>query len=182
MYSAHHRFTAANGEAWQAYIQWSGRTQAREIITVDGLLCAPVIDALTTADWDHNIHADNRVYFFTDYAYLRDRIQFDPAKHNILELTQEPEQHVSPTQQFDFCGYDIVDADNSISVLLNCGSFPDIFAPTETNQFGLLDTLDRAQAIAAQIRRANPGEPHCQNCRVWGISRYVPVDGCVGPP
>ena len=172
LYSAQERFTK-NDDAWHGYIEWSGRTSATEIITLDYMLCSFVIDELIDEDWQHNIHADNMVYFFSEYKYLLKRISFDPAKHNILELTQSPDSNVVPTESFHFCGYDIMDSDDSISVLLNCGSFPDIFSPGDTSVFGLLDKLDEANRIAHDIRTANPDEHHCQDCRVWGIARYA---------
>ena len=171
-YSAQERFTAAN-PGWQKYIDWSGRNSAVEIITFDGMLCSPLIDELTDEDWQHNIRADNMAYFFSEYVYLLTRISFDPAKHNILELTQRPDCNVVPTDSFQFCGYDIMDSDDSISVLLNCGEFPNIFSPADTNSFGLLDKLDDANRIADNIRTANPDEHHCRDCRVWGIARYA---------
>lgn len=172
IYSAHERFTATNA-GWRKYIAWSGRTSAIEIVTFDGLLCSSLIDELTDEDWQHNIHADNMVYFFSEYEYLLKRISFDPAKHNVLEITQRPDCNVVPTDSFQFCGYDIMDSNDSISVLLNCGAFPDIFSPSDTNSFGLLDKLDDANRIANNIRKANPDEHHCRDCRVWGIARYV---------
>ena len=172
IYSAQERFTV-NDDSWQSYIEWSGRTSATEIITFDGMLCSSAIDALIDEDWQHNIHADNMVYFFSDYEYLLKRIRFDAAKHNILELTKQPDSNVMPTESFRFCGYDIMDSDDSISVLLNCGPFPDIFSANDTNLFGLIDKLDDAKHIANNIRLANPDEHHCQDCRVWSIARYI---------
>jgi len=172
IYSAQERFTP-NDDSWQSYIEWSGRTNTTEIVTCDGMLCASVIDELTDEDWQHNIHADNMVYFFSSYKYLLTRISFDVGKHNILELTKRPDLDVVASDLFQFCGYDIMDSDDSISVLLNCGSFPDIFSPSDTNAFGLLDKLDDANRIADNIRASNPDEHHCQDCRVWGIARYA---------
>ena len=172
IYSAQERLTASDA-AWQKYIDWSGRTSAIEIVTFDGMLCSSAIDELIDEDWQHNIHADNMVYFFSEYEYLLKRISFDPAKHNILELTQRPDCNAVPTECFNFCGYDIMDSDDSISVLLNCGEFPGIFSPGDTNSLGLLDKLDDANRIANNIRMANPGEHHCKDCRVWGIARYA---------
>ena len=171
IYSAQERFTPSD-ESWAKYIEWSGRTSATEIITFDGMLCSSVIDDLTDEDWQHNIQADNMVYFFAGYDYLIKRICFDARKHNILELTKCPDAHVKPTDSFVFCGYDIMDSDDSISVLLNCGSFPDIFSPEQTNLFGLIDNLDHANRIAENIRIGNPDEHHCRDCRVWGIAKY----------
>jgi len=79
--------------------------------------------------------------FFSGYQHLPERISFDPANHNILALTQRPACNVSPAESFQFCGYDIIDSDDSLSVLSNCGAFPDIFSPDDTNSLRLLDQL-----------------------------------------
>ena len=169
IYSAHERFTPKK-DSWQSYIKWSDRTRATEIITFDDMLCSFLIDDKNDEDW---LYATDNYQFFSSYEYLLKRIQFDDDKHNILELTKQPDSNLTPTKSFRFCGYDIMDSADSISVLLNCGSFPDIFLPRDTNLFGLLDKLEDANRIAKSLRLAYPDEYHCQDCRVWGIARYV---------
>jgi len=171
IYSAQKRF-AEGHESWKKYIQWSGQSAVKEIVTFDRMLCEPVIEDLIDEDWLHNIHADNMTYFFSEFSYLLKRIEFDSVLHSILELTKRPDSDVVPTESFQFCGYDIMDSDDSISVLLNCGPFPDMFSSDNTNSFGLVEKLDDANRIAENIRAANPDEYHCRDCRVWGIARY----------
>ena len=171
-YSVQERFTPTS-EGWVNCIEWSGRANACEIITFDGMLCPSPIDDLTAEDWSHNLHTDNSYHLFRDYKYLLGRIDFDICTHNVLELTAQPQIGVIPSPSFQFCGYDIMDSDDSVSVLLNCGAFPDIFSPLNTNSFGLVPGLDEALRIANDIREANPDEHHCRKCRVWGISRYI---------
>ena len=172
IYSAFERFTPAD-ESWDDYIAWSGRSHATEIITTDAMLCSPAIAELTAEDWQHNLESDGLLHLFSDYEYLLNRIKFDATIHNIFELTKRPDSPLMPSASFLPCGYDILDTDDSISVLLNCGSFPGVFSPNETNTFGLIDELARAQEIAEDLRKANPTSHHCKDCRVWGISRYT---------
>jgi hypothetical protein len=172
-FAAHFRFGPTSGEAWGKYIQWSGLRHISELVSTDTMLCPPVIDELVDADWQHNIHADNKIYRFHDCAYLKKRINYDSARHNILAIIERP---VSPTVAeggFQFCGYDILDSYDSISVLTNCGGFPDIFAASEINRFGLLDDLVRANKIAATLRDKHQADPHCCDCRVWSLCRYI---------
>jgi len=51
IYSAVKRFDPACGERWREYIDWSGLTQLREVVSLDGLLCPTVIEELTDEDW-----------------------------------------------------------------------------------------------------------------------------------
>lgn len=173
VYTIRSRFTTASGDTWRRFVQWSGRQHAEEIVSLDESLCPPIITELTEEDWRHNIHADNMVYFFADYDYLLTREPFDSRIDNLLELTKSPDQQPAPTNGFAFCGYDIVDAHGSISVLLNCGSFEGVFSPEATNAFGLIDQFGRAAQIAQTIRETHPADPHCCDCRVWAIARYV---------
>jgi hypothetical protein len=41
---------------------------------------------------------------------------------------------------FTFIGYDLLDKDNTISALSNCGGFDETFSPLDLNEFGLLST------------------------------------------
>jgi hypothetical protein len=173
MLAAHQRFGPWCGERWADYIQWSGFQHIRELVSTDHMLCPAVLDELIDADWDYNIHADFKTYFFHDVEYLKRRITFDPARHNILSLIERPSSPTVADHNFEFCGYDILDSFDSVSVLTNCGAFPDVFDASEVNQYGLLDDFSRSLEIAAQLRKAEPDDPHCGNCRVWSLCRYI---------
>jgi hypothetical protein len=172
-YAAHKRFGPSRGDDWVQYIEWSGLSHIRELVSTDTMLCPTVIDHLIDEDWKHNVHADNRVFRFTDPLYLKHRIDYDPLQHNILGIVEQPSRCESVDGNFEICGYDILDSYESISVLTNCGGFPDIFAPSEINDFGLLPDLEIANGIAARIRSTHPEDSHCEDCRVWMISRYT---------
>lgn len=171
IFAAYQRFDPQCGDSWASYIEWSGLHHVREIISTDPMLCPSLIDTLIDDDWNFNIHADNRCYFFSDADYLKRRIKYDSSRHNILALSEQPTQIPEMINGFEFCGYDILDSFDSISVLLNCGGFPTIFATDDHNEFGLVDDLDHATKIAKTIRETNSEEPHCKDCRVWGIAR-----------
>lgn len=173
MFTAYQRFGPWNGESWNNYIEWSGFHHIRELVSTDQMLCPAILDKLNDTDWQYNIHADNKVYFFHDIEYLKRRIIFDPSRHNILSITERPNSPIVADVDFEFCGYDILDSDDSISVLTNCGAFPGVFEPSEVNKYGLLDDLSRSLEIAAHIRKAKPEDPHCGDCRVWALCRYV---------
>ena len=167
------KFDPSCGNSWSSYIEWSGFRHIQEIVSSDIILCPSLIDTLIDEDWNFNVHADNRLHFFYDYEYLKRRIGYDSSRHNILSLTERPTHIPTPIDGFTLCGYDILDSDNSISVLLNCGTFPSIYTAHDLNQLGLVDDLDRATKIAETIRDNHPDDHHCRDCHVFGIARYA---------
>ena len=173
MFGAHQRFNASCGDSWKNYLKWSGYHQITELVSTDSILCPAVIQNLVETDWEHNVKEDYKVFFFRDFEYLRERIKYDPKLHNLLAINERPTSTPESIKSFEFCGYDILDSYDSISVLTNCGGFPSIFAPSEVNHFGLLDDLNRAEEIATAIRVANPEETHCCDCRIWSLARYI---------
>jgi hypothetical protein len=173
MFGAHKRFDPSCGESWTSYIEWSGFQHINELVSTDEILCPSVLDELIDEDWHHNIHADFKIFFFRDFEYLKRRIDFDPARHNILSIIERPDSAIKADAGFEYCGYDILDSYDSVSVLTNCGGFPGIFKASDVNQYGLLDDLSRALVIAAQLREAEPDDPHCGDCRVWSLCRFV---------
>ena len=173
IFSAHMRFDPSCGERWTSYIQWSGYHQLSELVSIDDMLCPRILEELIDDDWQFNIHADFKTYFFTDVEYLKRRIGYDPARHNLLSLVERPDVPTVPQTNFELCGYDILDSYDDVSVLTNCGGFPSIFDASEVNHYGLLDSLTRALDVAAKLRDAEPNDPHCGDCRVWSICRYA---------
>ncbi len=173
IFAACQKFDARSGDSWLRYIDRSGFIHIDEIVSVDTMLCPSLIDELVDDDWKYNIHADFRAFFFYNYNYLKRRVKYDSSRHNILALTEQPTANVSPLDGFTFCGYDILDGYDSISVLTNCGEHPSIFSAADINRFGLINDLDRVTDIAEKIRGTNPDDDHCCDCRVWGLARYV---------
>lgn len=176
-YTARQRFSPHNTqpESWHGYQTFSGFQHIEELVSADAILCADLIEELVDEDWQYNVHADGRVTWFTDLAYLLHRIDFDPTLHNLLALSEDPHATPSPPDGFMHCGYDILDSDDAVSVLTNCGQFPSIFAPSLVNCYGLVPELAVAEQIAETIRSAFPDDYHCLDCHVWEIARYQPA-------
>ena len=173
IFTARQRLTPSNRKDWDGYIKFSGFTHVIEIVTLDSLLCPDLIEDLIDEDWSHNVQADFRVTWFTDVAYLRQRIHWRVGQDQLLAILEHPTCLHQVPQKFELCGFDIVDDEDGNSVLTNCGQFPGIFSPADVNDLGLLSDLEQANNIAAQIRASFPDEPHCCNCRVWQIARDV---------
>jgi hypothetical protein len=58
VYSAVKRFDPAWGDNWTKFVAWSGLTQLREVVSLDGILCPTVFQDLTAEDWRHNVQWD----------------------------------------------------------------------------------------------------------------------------
>ncbi len=172
VFTARQRFTQSQC-GWHSYLKFSGFTHITEVVTLDSSLCPDLIAQPITADWSHNLQADGRITWFSNLAYLRQRITWHTGQTQILAILEQP-THIHPLPPaFKFCGFDILDDHDGNSVLTNCGPFPGIFSPSDVNTWGLLSDLDQANTIAAKIRTHFPDEPHCHNCRVWQIARDV---------
>lgn len=161
-------------DGWRKFIEWSGLTQLKEVVGLDSSLCASVIGSLVDEDWSYNDHPDQFYFgdFFTDLNYLLRR-QKTTTGIQILavlkEPTVEPFAHFED-EQFDFCGYELIEDETRTSALTNCGGFPESFNNAELSDLGLLTKLDRAKTIQKLLKTNNPEEPHA-DCSLWAIWR-----------
>ena len=171
LYTARERFTPATADRWADYIAWIGFAHIQELVSLDYMLCADLIDELIDADWSHNVQADFRTTWFHDVDYLRQRCPWRIGRDQIIAMIEQPLVEHPPPPGFTACGFDILDSDDSISVLTNCGPFPGIIDPNAVNNWGLVPTLATANSIAERIRTEFPEESHCGDCRVWQVSR-----------
>jgi hypothetical protein len=136
VYSTVKRFDPGCGEAWQKFIDWSGLTQPREVISLDGILCPTVFQDLTTEDWQHNVQEDFKINLFHDLNYLVRRVAGN-VQVNVLALIQNPtddEVCSFSDHRFRFRGFDLVELQTGISALVNCGGFPKAFSPADLSE------------------------------------------------
>ena len=97
------------------------------------------------------------------------------ALRNILGLYRNPQTHNGAPPgpgHFSFLGYDLIEEMTQVSALTNCGGFPDLFANTELNQYGLIPSFPRASEIRSRLRTHHPDEPHA-NCEMYAIWRML---------
>ncbi len=173
LYTALERFDASS-PSWSEYIQWSGLTQLREVVSLDGSLCPSAIGELTAEDWNHNVHEDFKTDLFVDLDHVFRRV--DATAVNVLALVEEPtaaEVSAFDDGRFVFCGFDLVDRRGGISALTNCGGFDDVFARAELSELGLLRGHGRANDVRDALASEHPDEPHA-NCAIWAIWRWRP--------
>jgi hypothetical protein len=155
---------------WDRYIAWSGLTQLREVVSLDGGLCPTVIKEILPEDWNEIVNEDFMLDYFISLDYLLQRAGSIEGR-NLLCLFKNPDTHPSPpNSRFQFEGYDLVDVMGGVSALTNCGGFSDAFENRELNTVGLVGDLGRAQAIQQALKTHYPSHSHA-TCDVWAIFR-----------
>lgn len=171
IYSAVKRFDPACGERWREFIDWSGLTQLREVVSLDIILCPNVIQDLTDEDWQHNVQESFMLTLFHDLSYLVRRVG-EEGQVNILALLQNPtEEEVQSfsDRRFELRGFDLVELQTGISAVANnCGGFDKVFARSSLSECGLLTDYAHALRVQKRLREEYPDEPHA-HCDLWAI-------------
>ncbi|MCB9784559.1 MAG: hypothetical protein H6751_16460 [Candidatus Omnitrophica bacterium] len=172
VFTAVQRLSPADPKKWESYLTWAGISDVEEMISFDEVLCPEVLGELQEDDWKHNVQEDGKVFFFDDLDYLIERVKnWDDI--NLLRLVENPEvgESVAPKDQFDFCGFDLMDPYHSISVFSNCGGWPGFIAKAGSNRFGLIEDLESAQRLKDLWNEEHPDPGHSP-CTVWEIWRF----------
>ena len=165
------QFGPKDGSRWHKYIEWSGLTQLTEVVSLDPILCPPLLTELKDEYWPNIVNEDFMLNYFVNLDFLKREIA-SVARRNLLCLYRNPSDDSArpPNDAFQFLGYDLVDVENSASALTNCGGFPDVFTNSEVSPVGLLPDFKRAQQVQQLLRSRYPEEPHA-NCHLWAIFR-----------
>lgn len=166
------KFGPDSDQAWQEYIAWSGLSHLTEVVSLDILLCAPVVDELIAEDWNYNVQEDYLTEYFRDLDYLLRRLDSLDGIH-ILAVLLNPEsdaRHLFTDARFEFLGYDLIERTTSISALTNCGGFEHAFANEDLSPVGLLAAYDDARNVQNLLKIHYPDESH-SDCDLWAIWR-----------
>lgn len=172
LYIATAKFGPWNGVNWNEYIQWSGLTQLKELVSLDGTLCGSVLPVTKDEYWPHIYNEDYMLDYFTDLPFLLGEVH-EIIEKNILCVFRNPKSHPVPpseTLQFEFLGYDLVDIQGGVSALSNCGGFPLAFSAEELNEYGLLTSHERAAMVQNSLETLYPEELHAK-CHLWAVFR-----------
>jgi hypothetical protein len=179
-YIATQPLTPGQGDAWDKYIAWSGLTHLQEVVSLDGILCPTLLPDIQPDYWPHIVNEDFMLNYFLDFEFLLGKVAAYRQK-NLLCVFRNPARRPAPPPNadfefpdFEFLGYDLVDVQNSVSALTNCGGFPDVFCNSELSTCGLLLDLDRALEVQRMLRSFHPDEPHA-DCHVWAIFRALGI-------
>jgi hypothetical protein len=174
-YIATEQFGPQRGQAWHDYVAWSQLPQLTELVTLDHVLCPPIIDPPAPEDWAHNVNADFLIAFFVSLDHVLRRVG-GRSNMNVLAVMREPSAADCAGFQvpgFTMTGFDLVEKPGlGISALTNCGGFPLAFANSALTNNGLLPTLALARAAQKKLREHYPAEPHA-DCHVWAIWRLA---------
>lgn len=162
-----------DGMSWDKYIEWSRLTHLKELVSLDGMLNEILVkpDYNDVDDWNY-IHVVElyQTGFFTTLDYVFKRLN-KKGKFNLLTVVLEPDNECNKinVDGYEFIGYDLLDQDFSISALSNCGGFDETFLPTDLNDKGLIDKLEKAYHIKKQLFENNPDEHHADTnvIAVW---------------
>ncbi|MEO1405968.1 MAG: hypothetical protein AAFV54_05700 [Pseudomonadota bacterium] len=174
LYILTHRFGPWHGKRWNDFVNWSGLTQITEIVSLDGLLCAPVLSEVKDNYWPYILNEDFMLDYFTDLDFMLRQVS-DTNDKNVLCVFRNPTSHPTPPRgvlKFDFVGYDLIDRQTSISALSNCGGFPKAFSDDELNEFGLLDAREAGLKVQASLVEHYPNESHA-DCNLWALFRSL---------
>ena len=174
LYIVTKRFTPNRGEEWTRYVVWSGLHQLREVVSLDSMLCPPVVKEIVADDWPYIVNQDFMTQYFRDLNYLLRRVG-DLQNRSLLCLFQNPDsQPELPATEFDFIfeGYDVIDIHGDVSALTNCGGFPEVFSNDELTEHGLLESLERANQVKRKLAEQYVGQARSH---VWGLYRVQPI-------
>ncbi|MGA3284013.1 MAG: hypothetical protein ABSD57_06110 [Verrucomicrobiota bacterium] len=174
-YTAIERFDPNNGERWVGYTRWLGRTDLKRVVTLDSLLCPPVVHVESGDDWEFVAKEDFMLDFFTDLDFVLRRV----AGHRpsvVVAVTREPSaDDVSgfSDPNFEFAGFDVVDTQFLASALLSSSRFPGVCDVSElSDESGLILSRERAFEIRDALRQRHPNQEKAK-CFVWAIWRYT---------
>lgn len=167
-----------DGSSWIKYIEFSKLTHLTELVSLDGMLNGVVFepDRGEKGDWDFIILADSyETGLFKSLDYVIEKVK-GKTKFNLLTVVKEPTEKCENIEisDFEFAGYDLLDFSYSTSALSNCGGFDETFKPTDLNQYGLIDTFDKAYDIRDRLFKNNP-EKHHADCYVFGLWRHKTI-------
>ena len=88
----------------------------------------------------------------------------------VCYVTREAISDAEKIDNFDFCGYDLVDGLET-SALTNCGGFFDnAFTHKDLNSFGLIPNYQSARKIQVNLESKYPDEEHA-DCLLFAIWR-----------
>ena len=170
-YAALERFDSDDGERWLKYLHWLGRTDIPRVVTLDSMLCPPLVRIESDSDWEFAVAESFMLDFFTDLDFVLRRAA-SSSRSMVLAAARDP----SPADisgfkhpDFEFVGFDVVDSECIASALLNCGGFPDVFSVSElSSASGLILSRERAFEIRDRLQQFHPEEPHA-DCYVWAL-------------
>ncbi|WP_235831867.1 hypothetical protein [Paenimyroides viscosum] len=180
LFAARGKYDENNYEkfSWEKYKNWSKIFQLDELVSLDAMLNEDLVEPNydNEEDWK-SIHIVDLVQtgFYNNIDYVISKSS-KKEKFNLLAVLVEPEYECSYIilEEYEFIGYDLLDQDFSISALTNCGGFDETFLPSELNNKGLLNSLDKSKDIQKRLFENNPEEHHADT-NVIAVWRHLKI-------
>jgi hypothetical protein len=176
-YAAIERFDRNNGERWMEYIRYMDRTDLIRIVTLDSILCPPVVHVESSDDWQFVAKEEFMLDFFTDLDFVLRRVVGHRPSVVVAVARDPSEADVSGFSHadFEFAGFDVVDIQFVTSAIFNNSHFPGIFNVSELSpESGLIMLRERAFEIRDTLRQRYPDRDETKCC-VWAIWRYTGI-------
>jgi len=174
-YAAIERFDPDNGERWVGFTRWLGRTDLQRIVTLDNMLCPPVVHPESAEDWPYVAREEFMLDFFTDFDFVRRRA----AGHRpsvIIAVARDPAAETVAGfahPQFELAGFDLLDAQFTGSVIFKPDRFPGAINVAKlSTSSGLIRSRDWAFKVRDALCRRYPGREDAR-CHVWAVWRYT---------
>ena len=174
-YTAIERFDPGNGERWVGYTRWLERTDLKRVVTLDSLLCPPVVHVEYGEDWEFVAKEDFMLDFFTDLGFVLRRVSGHRPSVVVAVVREPAAADVSgfSDPNFEFAGFDVVDTQFVASALLSSSRLPGVCDVSElSEESGLIMSRERAFEIRDALRRSYPDREKAK-CYVWAIWRYT---------
>jgi len=179
-FTAIERFDPGNGERWLGYTRWLGRTDLTRVVTLDSILCPPVVHVESSEDWPFVAQEEFMLDFYTSLDFVLRRIS-GHRPSVVIAVARDPsaaEVADFPHPDFKFAGFDIVDAQFIASALLNGCNFPEAFDVSElSSESGLIASRERAIKIRDVLHQRYPNRDKTKS-HVWAIWRYTGNTDC----
>ncbi len=167
--------TTKDGFSWEDYIEFNFLAHCTEIVSLDCMLNEDLVlvDINDPKTYDYLfIDGSFSTYMYSDLEFVMQNVDAKPP-YNVMACVVEPTadcaKHV--LKNFEFVGYDLMDKSYDMSALTNCGGTPEVFLPSEQNQFGLIADFEKAYDIKKRLFKNNPNEYHA-NCNVIALWRH----------
>lgn len=152
----------SNESSWKQEVKWPRLNQFDELVSLDGVLNNLTFEPDFETEIKEIVSVENQVtQFFKSIDYVK-RKSNHLDYYNLLAIIREPQKSKQSQleRDFDFIGYDLIEADGNASALTNDHVFNEIVKPKEQNKYGLISTYERAKEIQIELSKNNKGAHH----------------------
>jgi hypothetical protein len=96
-------FSPMDGDRWRKFIEWSGLTQLTELVSLDSLLCPPILSEVRDDYWPNIVNEDYMLAYFLDLGFLKREVAAT-ENLNLLCVVRNPALHLpdSPVEGSTF--------------------------------------------------------------------------------